>query len=64
MIGVESYLYDFDDVVYDEEIQVYLHRFYRPERRFESLEALREQLKSDIAEGRKISYLKTNVKYE
>lgn len=62
MIGVESYLYDFDEVVYDEEIQVYLHRFYRPERRFESLEALREQLKSDIAEGRNYKLSENNCK--
>ena len=50
-LGVESYLYDFDGMIYGEDIEVYLCEFLRPERRFESVEALREQLKRDIAAG-------------
>lgn len=51
VLGVESYLYNFDKTIYGEEIEVYLSEFLRPERRFESVEALRAQLKKDIAAG-------------
>lgn len=51
VVGVESYLYDFDEEIYDEAIEVYLHAFKRPEQKFNSLEALKEQLKQDIEEG-------------
>ncbi len=49
--GVESYLYDFERDIYGEEIEVFLHEFIRPERRFESLEELKGQLERDIAAG-------------
>lgn len=52
IMGVESYLYDFDRELYGEEISVELLSFRRPERHFESLEALRAQLEEDIAAGR------------
>lgn len=51
ILGLESYLYDFDEMIYGEEIEVYLGEFLRPERRFESVQALRAQLKKDIAAG-------------
>jgi len=51
-MSVESFLYDFDREIYGEEIQVSLHQFRRPERRFESVEALKGQLEQDIAAGR------------
>lgn len=49
--GVESYLYDFAGDLYGETIEVYLCAFRRPERRFDSVEALRRQLEEDIAAG-------------
>lgn len=49
--GIESYLYDFREEIYGEQIQVFLYEFRRPERRFESLEALKEQVEQDIAAG-------------
>ena len=52
VIGVESYLYDFAGDLDGEQIEVYLCAFRRPERRFQSVEALREQLKEDIAAGK------------
>ncbi len=52
IIGVESYLYDFSQEIYDEKIIVALYEFARPERRFDSLEQLKEQLKIDIEHGK------------
>ena len=48
VLGVESYLYDFNENIYGQEIQVELLEFRRPERRFDSLEALQLQLQQDI----------------
>ena len=42
VMGVESYLYDFDQDIYGQEIEVALKSFRRPERRFGSLEELKE----------------------
>lgn len=53
MAGAETYLYDFEGDLYGQEAIVYLHRFLRPERKFESVEALREQIGRDVHEGRK-----------
>lgn len=52
ILGVESYLYDFDKEIYEEAVEVYLYEFKRGEQRFDSLEALKEQLKRDIEDGR------------
>jgi len=51
VMGVETYLYDFHSDIYGEEIEVSLHEFKRPEKRFESIEELKEQLVQDISEG-------------
>ena len=50
--GVETYLYDVDEDLYGADIRVELLHFIRPERKFESLDALREQMKKDIACGK------------
>lgn len=60
IMGVESYLYDFEEEIYDEEVEVHLLEFKRPEQQFASLEALQEQLSEDIAEGRNYTHLGTN----
>ena len=52
VMGAESYLYDFAGDLYGESIEVYLHAFHRPERRFASIGELREQLGRDIAAGK------------
>lgn len=51
-VGVETYLYDFAGNLYDEDISVQLLAFHRPERRFESVEALKRQLRADREAGR------------
>ncbi len=48
VMGVESYLYDFDEEIYDETIEVHLYGFKRPEQKFETLEELKRQLEKDI----------------
>lgn len=50
--GVETYLYDFRGDMYDSFLTVRLLSFCRPEQKFDSLAALREQLAKDIAAGR------------
>lgn len=52
VIGVESYLYDFNEEIYGETIEVSLCAFRRAERQFGSLEELKEQLQEDIQAGR------------
>ena len=50
-MGVETYLYDFDRDIYGKEIEVFLLSFRRPEKKFESLEQLKEQLRQDVEAG-------------
>lgn len=52
-MGVETYIYDFDEDVYGEELEVYLLYFKRPEMRFDSVDALMKQMSEDVKEGRK-----------
>lgn len=59
ILGVESYLYDFEEQIYGEDIEVGLLAFKRPEMRFESVEVLREQMHRDILEGKKYHLLKS-----
>jgi len=51
VMGLESYLYDFEENIYGEPIEVYLLEFSRPEQRFEDVAALRRQLERDIEAG-------------
>ena len=53
VVGIESFLYDFDRDIYGETIEVQLLAFKRPEMRFENVEQLKVQMEADIAEGRK-----------
>ncbi|WP_346663634.1 bifunctional riboflavin kinase/FAD synthetase [uncultured Merdimonas sp.] len=50
---VESYLLDYEGDAYGKEILTELMAFHRPERRFETVDALKEQVDRDIACGRK-----------
>lgn len=51
-MGVETYIYDFHEDIYDTFITVRLLHFCRPEQKFESLAALKRQLEHDIEAGR------------
>lgn len=52
-MGVETYIYDFDEDIYDTFITVRLLSFCRPEQKFSGLDALKAQLDHDIEAGRK-----------
>lgn len=45
---VESHIFDFHEEIYDQNISVEFLEFLRGEKKFESLEALKEQIESDI----------------
>ena len=45
---VETYIFDFDEQLYDRVITVNLIRMVRHERKFDSLDELKEQIKNDI----------------
>ena len=58
-VNAESFIYDFDGDIYDNEITVELLEFKRPERKFSSFEELGIQMKKDLEEGRGYSGLNT-----
>lgn len=57
-MGVETYVYDFEEEIYGKELTVELLEFKRPEMLFDSVEQLKRQMQRDIAEGRERHFLK------
>lgn len=51
-VNAETYIYDFDEDVYGENIKVELLKFHRSEMKFGSVEALKAQLAEDVQAGR------------
>ena len=51
---LEAYLFGWSGDLYGQEIEVALHHFLRPERRFDSMDALSLQMRSDEAEARRL----------
>ncbi len=51
-VAVESYIYDFDDDVYGEWLKVELLHFLRGEIKFESVDKLKAQMRTDMLRGR------------
>lgn len=51
VMGVETYLYDFNGDLYGKDISVQLLAFRRPEMKFDGVDGLKAQLKKDIAAG-------------
>lgn len=45
--GIETYIKDFHEDIYGETIQVFFYQFIRPERKFENVKVLREQMEKD-----------------
>lgn len=52
-IRAESWILDFDGDIYGKFIVLIFHKFLRPERKFPSLEELREEIQKNAAETRK-----------
>ena len=50
--GVETFLFDLDRNLYGDIITVNFYGFERPERKFESLEALKARIEQDVLWGR------------
>lgn len=48
VLGLETYIFDFQQEIYGEWIEVELLEFIRPEQKFDTVEALLKQIKSDI----------------
>lgn len=44
-VGIETYLFDFHEDLYGKEARVAFHTFIRPERAFDSVEALKEEIR-------------------
>lgn len=51
---LEAFLFDFAGDLYGQEIEVALHHFLRPERRFDGMDALAAQMRADEAEARRL----------
>jgi riboflavin kinase/FMN adenylyltransferase len=50
---LEPYLFDFSGDLYGQRLEIEFHSFLRPERRFDSLDALKAQMDADCAEARR-----------
>jgi riboflavin kinase/FMN adenylyltransferase len=50
-LGVETHLNDCEEDLYGKYCTVELKKFQRPERKFESFEALKAQISTDIENG-------------
>jgi riboflavin kinase/FMN adenylyltransferase len=51
---LEFHLFDFDRDLYGEDVELKFLRYLRPEKKFENLAALREQITRDVAQAREI----------
>lgn len=50
-VGVETFIYNFNQDVYGDMAQVRLFKFKRPEQKFSDVEELKNQIKADVEEG-------------
>lgn len=53
-VRIESWLLNFDDNLYDQELTVELHAYLRPEQKFDSLDELKAQIHKDAEQARTI----------
>ena len=50
---IESYLFDYNGNAYDKQVEIHLFEFCRPEQKFESVDAMKAQVNSDITDAKK-----------
>jgi riboflavin kinase/FMN adenylyltransferase len=60
---LEMHLLNFDGNVYGKEMEVALHKFLRPEKRFANEESLKDQILCDAAAARKYHLLKNSRRF-
>lgn len=53
-VGAEVWLFDYSGNLYGEDIVLYLHAYQRPERKFETIENLHEQILYDTEQAKEI----------
>ena len=51
---LEVHLFDFDETIYGEDLEITFRQFLRPEQKFPSLDALREQIAQDAEQARAV----------
>ncbi|MBE5880887.1 MAG: riboflavin biosynthesis protein RibF [Lachnospiraceae bacterium] len=51
-LGVETYIYDFHEDIYDKDIIVHLHHYERGEMKFADLDELKSAIGADVAKGK------------
>jgi riboflavin kinase/FMN adenylyltransferase len=51
---LEVHLFDFEEEIYGEDLEITFRKFLRPEQKFASLDALREQISRDSTEARRV----------
>lgn len=51
-LGVETYIYDFHEDIYEKDIVVHLHHYERSEKKFADLEALKTAIAEDVTKGK------------
>jgi len=51
---LETFLFDWSGDLYGQEMEIAFHHFLRPERRFEGMDALAEQMRKDEAEAQRL----------
>ncbi|EDY20598.1 Riboflavin kinase [Chthoniobacter flavus Ellin428] len=49
---LEVHLFDFQEEIYGEDLEITFRKFLRPEQKFSGLDALREQIQKDAAQAR------------
>lgn len=52
-VTVETYIFDFDEEIYGENVTLEVLKFLRPIQQFHNLEEVREQVKKDIERAKK-----------
>ncbi|MBQ3403813.1 MAG: riboflavin biosynthesis protein RibF, partial [Oscillospiraceae bacterium] len=54
VVSIESHILDYEGNLYGTHVRVELYHFIRPERKFDSIDALREQIQRDIVKTRQL----------